>query len=116
MKIYTVYARPDRLPILVKEAFAWGAFLFGPLWLLWQRAWIPAMLSIAALVLALIAPPPLRPVLAFSLFLLLGLTGRDLLRWSLSMRGYGIAHVVAGRNEDDAFLRLVAHDPALGRA
>jgi hypothetical protein len=32
------------------------------------------------------------------------------------MRGYGIAHVVAGRNEDDAFLRLVAHDPALGRA
>jgi hypothetical protein len=39
---YTAHIRADRKLVLVKEAFSWGAFLFGPLWLLAHRAWIAA--------------------------------------------------------------------------
>ncbi len=113
MKTYTAHVRPDRPPVLVKEAFAWGAFLFGPLWLLWQHAWIAAVLSIIVFALILIAPPPFRSLLSFAVLLLLGLTGRDLVRWSLTRRGYQFAHVVAGRSPDDAYLRLLDHAPEL---
>jgi hypothetical protein len=116
VKTYTAHVRQDRPPVLVKEAFAWGAFLFGPLWLLWQRAWIAAVLSVVAFALTLAAPPPTRPALNFALLLLLGLNGRDLVRWSLARRGYHLAHVVAGRSADDAFLRLLDHVPDLASA
>ncbi len=111
MKTYTAHIRPDRPPVLVKEAFAWGAFLFGPLWLLAQRAWIAGIISLAVFALPFAAAPPLRDVLIFALMLLLGLTGRDLVRWSLRRRGYAFAHVVAGRSADDAYLRLLDHAP-----
>lgn len=117
MKTFTAHIRPDapeRPPILIKEAFVWGGFLFGPLWLLWHGAWIPAMLSVAALALALLAPPPLRPVLSFAILLLIGVLGADMLRGSLALRGYRLTHVVAGRSSDDAFLRLLELSPELG--
>ena len=113
MKTYTAHLRPGRLPILVKEAFAWGAFLFGPLWLLWHRAWLAAIGSAALLALTLLAPPALRPLLSFALLLLLGLVGRDCVRWSLRRRGYDAAHVVAGRSPDDAYLRLLDNAPCI---
>ena len=113
MKTFTAHLRTDRSPVLVKESFAWGAFLFGPIWLLWHLAWIAALVSAVLLALTLFAPPPLRPVLSFALLLLLGLTGRDFVRSSLRWRGYQFVHVVAGRSPDDAFLRLLDHLPAL---
>lgn len=113
MKTYTAHLRASRPPLLVKEAFSWGAFLFGPLWLLAQRAWIAAVMSAVVLALTLMAPPPARPVLSFAVLLTLGIFGRDLMRWTLSRRGYALAHVVAGRNSDDAFLRLLDHVPDL---
>jgi len=111
VKTYTAHIRRDRPPVLVKEAFSWGAFLFGPLWLLAQRAWIAAIISVAVFALPFAAPPLLRGVLIFALLLLLGLTGRDLVRWSLRRRGYALVHVVAGHNADDAYLRLLDHAP-----
>jgi hypothetical protein len=116
MKTFTAHVRRGRQLVLVKEAFSWGAFLFGPIWLLWQRAWSVAVLAVMAFALTLAAPPPLRPVLGFGLFLLLGFTGRDLVRWSLSRSGYQFAHVVAARNTDEAFVRLLDHDPAIAEA
>ena len=47
---------------------------------------------------------------------LLGWNGRDLCRWSLARRGYDQSHVVAARNTEVAFGRLVARDPALAAA
>ena len=111
MKTYTAHIRPDRPPVLVKEAFAWGAFLFGPVWLLAQGVWIAAIVSVAVFALPFAAPPPLRGVLLVALLLVLGLTGRDLVRWSLRRRGYAFAHVVAGRSADDAYLRLLDQAP-----
>ena len=109
-----MHARAGRAPVLVAEAFAWGAFLFGPLWLLWQRAWVAAALSAAGLLLCVAGPPALRPALTFGLLLLLGLIGRDCVRWTLLRRGYPVVHVVAGRSEDDALLRLAQHAPEIG--
>lgn len=109
MKIYTAHLHPDRPPVLVKEGFAWGALLFGPLWLLAHRAWIAGVIAIAVLVLAGAA----RPGLALGVSVLLGFIGRDLVRWGLGRRGYALAHVVAARTEDDAFLRLLGHRPDL---
>ena len=40
--------------MLVREGFSWGALLFGPLWLAVHRAWIAAVLALAASVLIVV--------------------------------------------------------------
>ena len=47
----------------------------------------------------------------------MGVFGRDLVRWAWLARGYDLAHVVAGRGADDAYLRLLDQvmDPAESR-
>ena len=60
-----------------------------------------------------LAPPPLRPALAFLVVLLLGLFGNDLRRWSLGLHRFHLAHVVAARDPEEAFLRLHTHRPDL---
>ena len=114
MKIYTAHLRADCTPVLVQEGFAWGALLFGCLWLLAQRAWIPGLLALAAaIVIAALTGAGGRVLLEFGLALLLGLTGRDLLRWSLARRGYLLAHVLVARNADGALARLLTGRPDL---
>lgn len=107
MRVYTAHLRPAREPVLVREGFTWAGFLFGPLWLLAKRAWIPAMFDLAAFIwLFALAPTALLGPLAFGLALIVGFTGRDMIRWSLGRRGYDLAHVVAARDEDSALARL----------
>jgi hypothetical protein len=114
VKIYTALLKHDAEPVLVREGFAWGALLFGPLWLTAHRAWIPAAISLAADVLiGLLAPRPAAAILAIGLAVLLGLTGQDLRRWTLEWRGYLLVHVLAAINRDDAFMRLMALRPDL---
>jgi hypothetical protein len=109
VRTYTAHLKPGRAPVLVREGWSWGAFLFGPLWLLAHRAWVPAALaSVLAVALVAATPDRLHPPLLFGFALLLGLLGRDLVRWSLARRGYGLAHVLAARDEDGAFARLLA--------
>ncbi len=108
MSIYTAHLRPDRAPVLVREGFSFGAFLFGPLWLALHRAWIPAILFlIASAMIVTRAAPPVSTVLLLGEMMLLGLSGRDLVRWSLGRRGYVLAHAVVARNTDAALLRLL---------
>ena len=66
--------------MLVREGFSFGAFLFGPLWLAVHRAWIPAVLALAAIVLIVeLRRRPARPiVLLLGEMVLLGLFGHDL--------------------------------------
>ncbi len=122
MRIYTAHLRPAHLPpgrgpVLVREGFSWGAFLFGPLWLACNGAWTAAGLALAALVLA--GTTPFGPAAGFALFFVLGLFGNDLRRWSLRLGRFDLAHVVAGRSRDEAMLRLLSSRPdlrvALGR-
>jgi Protein of unknown function (DUF2628) len=115
MKAYTAHLRRGAVPVLIAEGFSWGALLFGGLWLLAQRAWIPGVLALAAAVLiGVLTAPPAEPVLEIGLAILLGLTGRDLWRWSLSLRGYVMAHVVTAQSMDVALARLLTLRPDLG--
>lgn len=114
MKTYTVHLRARSTPVLVAEGFSWGAFFFGGFWLLTHRAWIAGVIALAAGV-ALLADShgPARVALAVAYAVLLGLIGRDVLRWSLDMRGFTLAHVVGARDRDAALLRLLAGRPDL---
>lgn len=115
MKAYTAHLRRGAVPVLIAEGFAWGALLFGGLWLLAHRAWIPGVLALAAAVLiGVLTTAPAEPVLEIGLAVLIGLTGRDLWRWSLSLRGYVIAHVVTASSADAALARLLTLRPDLG--
>ena len=114
MKYYTVHMKPGRPPVLLREAWSWGAFLFGPLWFLAHRAWWPASGYVALVLLdALLLAPGARTLAGFAVATLAGLLGRDLVRWSLGRRGYALAHVVAARDADGALGRLLAIRPEI---
>ena len=59
-------------------------------------------------ILAAAARQPTQALLSLALGVLLGLLGRDLVRWSLQRRGYRLAHVLAARDEEGALGRLLA--------
>jgi hypothetical protein len=116
MKTWTVHLRPGTAPVLVPEAFSWGAALFGPLWLFAYGAWIGAGFALAAdLAVAVAASGARQIVLAVCLFWLSGLFGQDLRRWSLARRGFVLSHVVAGDSNDAAVARLLDQRPELLR-
>ena len=115
MRVWTAHLRPGRPPLLVREGFSFGAFLFGPLWLALHRAWIPAVLALVATVLIVkLTLPPASMVLLLGEMVLLGQCGRDMVRWSLARRGYTLVHAVVARNADGALRRLLDARPELG--
>jgi hypothetical protein len=117
MRIYTAHLAPGRAPYLVREGFSLGAFLFGPLWLFAQRAWVPGVTALALLIGIMVLAGAVggsgAAILLLGYAVLLGFNGRDLCRWSLARRGYEQSHVLAGRDGDAAFARLIARDPTL---
>jgi hypothetical protein len=100
--------------VLVREGFSWGALLFGPFWLAVHRAWIPAVLTLAAIILIIfLTTDGVSLALWSALTLLLGLSGHDFRRWSLDHRGYLLAQVIAARDEMDALRLLLTRRPDL---
>lgn len=114
MRFWTGHLRPGTAPVLVREGFAWGALLFGPLWLAAYRAWIPAALSLATgiLIVALTAGA-LTSALMLALAIWLGVSGYDLRRWSMRQRGFTLFQVIAAHDETDAFAKLLERRPDL---
>ncbi len=114
MKVWTAHEKPHASPVLVREGFSFGALLFGPIWLAAHRAWLPAGGLVLLTLLALIvAHPPASVILIMGLALLAGFSGRDLVRWSVTRRGYLETTVVTGRNQYDAQARLLEARPDL---
>ena len=108
MKSYTAHIKPDCPPVLLPDGWSWGAAVFGPLWLLAHRAWIPALLFAAVVVLVqAFVPPALALVIALGLGVLSGLLGQDAVRWSLERRDYLLSHVLVARDEESALARLL---------
>jgi hypothetical protein len=112
MRVYTTHFRAGADPILVREGFSWAGFLFGFLYLGLHRAWVPAALTLAALILtqafcSLIGNP--APLLGLAI--LQGLFARDLWRWGLSRRGFAQGPVVAAADPDQALARLLLARP-----
>jgi len=114
MRLWTVHVRKGREPVLVREAFSWGALFFGWLWLLLHRAWIPGALLLALTILVgVLTGGDGRVLLIGAIAVLQGLFGNDLRCWSLERRGYALAHVVAAPDEDGALVRLLDRRPDL---
>jgi hypothetical protein len=114
VKIWTVHERPRVDPVLVREGFSLGALIFGPFWLASRRAWLPAgaALLVSILILAVVRPPALL-ILTLGLAVILGLSGRDMVRWSLARSGYAQTGIVTARDEDEARVRLLMTRPDL---
>lgn len=112
MATFTVHVPPGNAgvgnAVFIREGFSVPAFVFGPFWLLWKRAWIPAALW--TILLALLAwagslvklPPDNVGVLGFALSAILGFEGDRILAWSLRRRGFVERDVVIGDNEAEA--------------
>ncbi len=114
MKSFTAHLKPGHEPVLLVDAFAWGAFLFGPLWFAAHRAWVLAALDLLlVLVVAVLLPAPAGPVVQLGIALLAGLLGRDGVRWGLERDGYTMAHVLAARDADAALGRLLTYRPEI---
>jgi len=114
VKFWTAHIRAGATPVLVREGFSWGALIFGPIWLAAHRAWIAAALSLAAFILIVVlANDGIAAALLATLVVLLGLSGHDLRRWSLDLRGYLLAQVVVARDELEALERLLERRPDL---
>lgn len=113
MRSFTAHTRPGRAPVLVPERFSWGAAFFGVLWLLACRAWIPAVFLLLLGLGISLAPEAGQVWLGLGLFVLQGLFGHDLRRWSLRRRGFALAHVVVARDRDAAYARLLESRPDL---
>jgi len=119
-KIFTAHIADRRQPILVREGFSWGAFLFGALWFFWNRLWltglIAAAIGYAIPVLVGSFVPVAGGIAGLAVQFLIGLHARDLVRSSLDRRGFTLTGVVAAPDEDAAVLRLYAARPRLAAA
>jgi hypothetical protein len=114
VKVWTAHEKPHASPILLREGFSFGALIFGPFWLAAHRAWLPAGAALVLSILILVLThPPASAVLLLGLAVLLGMSGRDLVRWSIARRGYRESGVVTGRNQDEAQVRLLGERPDL---
>ncbi len=114
MKVFTAHTRPNAPPVLVREGFSWGAFVFGPFWMLGHRAWIPGVLLACGWIVAALLPgQAVRRLAMFGLAWVAGLFGQEWRRWSLERRGYVMPHVVAAPHVDFALSRLLDRRPDL---
>jgi hypothetical protein len=102
-----IAAAADRCAF-VRDSFSWGAFFFGPLWLLRHQLWL-AFLGWLAAVLLLWAGSYWLGLSSSAVFwcyvaiaVFLGLEGGTLRSASLRRRGFELADVVTSDTRDDA--------------
>jgi hypothetical protein len=125
MAVYSVHVKGADLSGLadaafLRQGFAWGAFLFGPLWLFRRGLWLAVMVW-AALFLILLTMASLDLLsfeasltLLFLLQLLLGFEANDLLEVNLADKGFHLLEIIAGRTADEAEVAFYRHhEPAL---
>src|SRR5262249_39216639 len=117
MPVYTVHEPPrssgDPLShamrfVFIRDGFSWGAFLFGPLWMLRHRMWLilTVYLGIAAalgLAVEWVGPSmALWSLTGLLLALFVGIEGTTLRRWTLDRRGWAGRGVVVGDDVEAA--------------
>lgn len=113
MASYVVMESADRRDAAyVRDGFHFWAFLFGPLWLLWNRLWIEAALLFAAMLIVgmmttLAGAPQAAPWLSLLLSIFVGLEGPALRLAALRRRGWRDAGVVIADDAGDAEIRHV---------
>lgn len=122
MARYTVHvpSRPDargealERAVFVRDGWAWGAFTFGPLWLLWHRHWITGLIMLAitvAMLAGMAVLPASEGAKAAGMLLvsiLWGLEGSSLRRLALARAGFTEEGLVAGGDLDALEQRFFA--------
>lgn len=102
-------ALPEKIMFL-RDGFSWWAFLFGPLWLAWNRAFVAAGAWLALVLLVSFAGAKLGAgegtlsLVNIALGAALGFEGSRLVAWTLARRGYSEAAVVSGEDAEEAEL------------
>lgn len=102
--------------ILVRDRFSWPAFLVPPLWLLWHRLWLEAVIAIAIMggttvTGELAGMGPAGSLMGLLVSIYVGLEGQAMRIAALRRRGYTQWGVVEGGNADEAYIRY-AHEAA----
>jgi hypothetical protein len=94
--------------VFLRDGFSIGAFVFGPFWLLWNRAYAAAGLWLALMTLvalggtALGVPSAAAALINLALSLALGFEGVRLVVWTLERRGFRQSGLVACDNAQEA--------------
>ncbi len=102
---------PDRF-IFLREKFSTGAFVLGPLWMMWQGLWLElvgylAGLAVVVSVLSAIGVGPGAIILIVVLLqLLLGLEATSLVRWMRVRSGWRDGGIVIADDLDLAERRF----------
>jgi len=113
-KIFTAHAVTDGSGDslrLVPHGFAWGAFWFGPLWLLWRRHWYRAAVLVVLAAGAAVAVRTgvvgaTEALLAwFLVSAFVGLEAQEWRRRALQRRGSAIVGYGYGSDEADVWAR-----------
>lgn len=109
MKIYTVHLKKDSQTsledtIFVKEGFSlWGA-IFQPLWALYNRMWLYALLLVLVAVFFIILQKyaiiggATASVLKFGFLIFVGFSANDWYRKSLSKKGFVLFDIVSANS------------------
>ncbi len=128
MGIYSVHIKgsPDEpsafeRAVFVREGFSWLAFLLGPFWLIWTRAWfvllawIMLQITLAYLVYAQILPIMTQSLVDFIVALALGFEASSVRRFALGRRGFQMIDLVHERQCADAERRFFSRWALLNR-
>ena len=113
MAIYVVMAPagegevPEKA-VFLRDGFSIAAFIFGPFWLFWNRAYLAAGLWLALVTMLAIGGgrlglrPEATALINFALSLALGFEGVRFIIWTLERRGFRQSAVVACDNAQEA--------------
>ncbi|MFY9656629.1 MAG: DUF2628 domain-containing protein [Methylocystis sp.] len=94
--------------VFLRDGFSIGAFVLGPFWLLWNRAYAAAGLWLALVTLvavggtALGIAPGATALINLALSLALAFEGVRLVAWALERRGFRQSALVACDNAQEA--------------
>lgn len=121
MGIYTVHIKgsldepsASERAVFVRDGFVWWAFLLGPIWLLWNRAWLALLIwilcqvGIGFLVQAQIIPFLAQSAIEIVIALALGFEASSLRRAALKRRSFQFVDVVHEQQLVDAERRFFA--------
>lgn len=134
MAFYSAYAPPGAMAhnehdaervAFVRDGFAWGAFVFGFIWLFLNRCWLAGTVVLAATVVLSAAgelAPRFADACAIVGLLLAAFVGLEANGWraaSLERRGYRLVGVASGDGRADCERRIFEQwlaDPAAARS
>ena len=113
MAIYVVMApagdgEDSEKVVFLRDGFSIAAFVFGPFWLFWNRAYLAAALWLGLMTMlavggtALGVRPEATALLNLALSLALGFEGVRLIIWTLERRGLRQSAIIACDNALEA--------------